>query len=331
MWVVGTSSVWSMKARITALTVSLLLLGGVTACATQDSSESTDPATATITSGDGTADAESGTAADADAATIEMATSTLTVLSTGGEDKHVYRYPTAAAATQAIDFQWDTSFSQTIVDPSGTADTTPLTQESQWSIPLALTGADGESAAVTWEIQDPTDVGDPTINEQVVGFAATLNRTEEGVGESIALTAPEAAEDAARQIAEVSLLGVIALPVVFPEEELGEGAQWEVVQAIDAGTQTSQKLTYTLVSRAADGTITLAVDGTRARPMMNLTAPDGSELTVAEATTTIRADLTLAPQQLWPTGTWTVDALVRYASDTGTEITQDTTNIAVLR
>lgn len=91
------------------------------------------------------------------------------------------------------------------------------------------------------------------------GFQVGWRATDDGAASTLRLAAPQDADDEARAIAEKAVTKLISLPVVFPEEEIGEGAKWTVDSRVTGEATLLQTATYT-VQKLDDAAVQLNVD-----------------------------------------------------------------------
>lgn len=121
------------------------------------------------------------------------------------------------------------------------------------------------------------------------GFEMESESSADGRVSSRTLSAPESASDSARASIEHALTQVTDLPIVFPEQPIGEGAKWSVSSRIDGVISMRQTVTYTLVERKGQAA-RLKVEVDRAPAVRNLAQTD---LQVVDSATTSTGQLNL--------------------------------------
>ena len=127
-------------------------------------------------------------------------------------------------------------------------------EERTMEIPLTVsTDTDGEDLDATVVAGLPT--GDNTDrNDDIAtaeGFTMTQSYGQDGRVSSRSFSSPESASGSARASVEQSFTQMTDLPLVFPTEELGEGARWTVSSQVDDSISMRQTVTYTLMKRRA--------------------------------------------------------------------------------
>ncbi|MDN6283962.1 MAG: hypothetical protein L0J74_02170 [Corynebacterium sp.] len=125
-------------------------------------------------------------------------------------------------------------------------------EERTMEIPLTVsTDTDGEDLDATVVAGLPT--GDNTDrNDDIAtaeGFTMTQSYGQDGRVSSRSFSSPESASGSARASVEQSFTQMTDLPLVFPTEELGEGARWTVSSQVDDSISMRQTVTYTLMKR----------------------------------------------------------------------------------
>lgn len=151
-------------------------------------------------------------------------------------------------------------------------------------------------------------LGDATIDDQGLlpdlrsaqGFRAGWRADDNGAISTVLLSAPDGASDPGRAITEGALLDMIALPVVFPTDPIGPGAQWTVETRVPGDTSLLRTITYTLVAHE-DNVAELEVD-VEERPTLGALTLEGTpgaaelndtELTVESSDTAADGSLTV--------------------------------------
>ncbi|AGP30598.1 DUF6263 family protein [Corynebacterium terpenotabidum] len=200
-------------------------------------------------------------------------------------------------------------------DEQGTADGELPYSEVTMELPLtATTEADGESLESTVTTGVPTGDNEDR-NEDIAsaeGFQMVQNYGADGKVTTRSFAAPDTATDSARASVEQGFTVMTDLPLVFPEEAVGDGAQWTVSSQVDdssAGVAMTQKVTYTLTSRE-DDRVTLDVDITRTPAVKQMA---GTDLQVMNSTSESSGSLTLELDKPLPVdGTVTTTSIVTY-------------------
>ncbi|WKD60800.1 hypothetical protein CCICO_03815 [Corynebacterium ciconiae DSM 44920] len=171
--------------------------------------------------------------------------------------------------------------------PAG-GDVTSLTMP----VDASLSGDDGR---IELSLGSPTS-SDISVNDTLAsatGFSISLERNDRGITNSVRLAAPRDASDQARSLVESAVFTWLSLAVVFPDEPVGEGAQWSVNSRVPGENAMLQTITYTLTS--IDGsTVTLNADTQRRSTLGALSAGDGHpELAVVSTESTSTGELTV--------------------------------------
>ncbi len=141
-------------------------------------------------------------------------------------------------------------------DAQGTADGELPYSEVTMELPLTATAAtdEGDGLAATVTAGTPTGDNDDRNDDiaSAEGFRMVQKYSDDGKVSSRSFAAPEGASDSARASVEQGFTLMTDLPLVFPEEAVGEGARWTVTgQVSDSGSGVSmrQTVTYTIASR----------------------------------------------------------------------------------
>src|SRR5699024_12440796 len=77
------------------------------------------------------------------------------------------------------------------------------------------------------------------------GFQFGWRADDAGQVSSLRLAAPQSANDDARSILEQAIVELTSMPIVFPEEEIGEGAIWTLDSRTSGESTLLQTTTYT--------------------------------------------------------------------------------------
>ena len=149
-------------------------------------------------------------------------------------------------------------------------------------------------------LSSPTYSGTDALNvESGEGFQFGWRADDAGQVSSLRLAAPQSANDDARSILEQAIVELTSMPIVFPEEEIGEGAVWTLDSRTSGESTLLQTTTYTL-EELTDTGAELSVD-IRQRPALGaLTMEDGGELEVLDSTTRSSGNLSIDFSQPLP-------------------------------
>ena len=162
------------------------------------------------------------------------------------------------------------------------------------------------------------------------GFLLGWRADGSGEPSSVRLAAPKEATDEGRAMVEQTLMKLLSLPVIFPEEAVGEGATWSVDTRVTGDSTLLQTATYTIT--AVDGDRVSLDVSVQQRPTLGaLTMEDGQSLNVLNSNTTSEGALTVDLGKPLP-----VDGRVSYTTrvvyggaDSDVRVVQDqTTSIA---
>jgi len=181
-------------------------------------------------------------------------------------------------------------------DAQGTADGELPYSEVTMELPLTATAAtdEGDGLAATVTAGTPTGDNDDRNDDiaSAEGFRMVQKYSDDGKVSSRSFAAPEGASDSARASVEQGFTLMTDLPLVFPEEAVGEGARWTVTgQVSDSGSGVSmrQTVTYTIASRNGSQ-VNLDVDIERTPTVKQMAVTD---LEVMDSTTESTGSLTL--------------------------------------
>ncbi len=181
-------------------------------------------------------------------------------------------------------------------DAQGTADGELPYSEVTMELPLTATAAtdEGDGLAATVTAGTPTGDNDDRNDDiaSAEGFRMVQKYSDDGRVSSRSFAAPEGASDSARASVEQGFTLMTDLPLVFPEEAVGEGARWTVTgQVSDSGSGVSmrQTVTYTIASRNGSQ-VNLDVDIERTPTVKQMA---GTDLEVMDSTTESTGSLTL--------------------------------------
>ena len=149
-------------------------------------------------------------------------------------------------------------------------------------------------------LSSPTYSGTDALNvESGDGFQFGWRADDAGQVSSLRLAAPQSANDDARSILEQAIVELTSMPIVFPEEEIGEGAVWTLDSRTSGESTLLQTTTYTL-EELTDTGAELSVDISQRPALGALTMEDGGELEVLDSTTRSSGKLSIDFSQPLP-------------------------------
>ncbi|AWB81587.1 hypothetical protein C3B44_03770 [Corynebacterium yudongzhengii] len=151
-------------------------------------------------------------------------------------------------------------------------------------------------------------LGSATVDDQALlpelrsaeGFRVGWRGDDSGEISTVMLSAPEAASDEGRAAVEGALMKMLSLPVIFPSEPVGPGAQWEVNTRVAGDASLLRTITYRL-EEIGENTVELSVDVAE-RPTLGALSLEGApgaedleetELTLENSDTAARGNLTV--------------------------------------
>ena len=149
-------------------------------------------------------------------------------------------------------------------------------------------------------LSSPTYSGTDALNvESGDGFQFGWRADDAGQVSSLRLAAPQSANDDDRSILEKAIVELTSMPIVFPEEEIGEGAVWTLDSRTSGESTLLQTTTYTL-EELTDTGAELSVDISQRPALGALTMEDGGELEVLDSTTRSSGNLSIDFSQPLP-------------------------------
>ena len=149
-------------------------------------------------------------------------------------------------------------------------------------------------------LSSPTYSGTDALNvESGDGFQFGWRADDAGQVSSLRLAAPQSANDDARSILEQAIVELTSMPIVFPEEEIGEGAVWTLDSRTSGESTVLQTTPYTL-EELTDTGAELSVDISQRPALGALTMEDGGELEVLDSTTRSSGNLSIDFSQPLP-------------------------------
>lgn len=244
---------------------------------------------------------EQAVAAPVDAARV-------TVKDAGSGDKRVLSYEDVNTE-QNSHFELTEGFSQDVVEKS-------VAENFESGAPEEATTAFDLRAEVSEATDDPEQtpatrnafmtLSSPTYSgtdalkvESGDGFQFGWRADDAGQVSSLRLAAPQSANDDARSILEQAIVELTSMPIVFPEEEIGEGAVWTLDSRTSGESTLLQTTTYTL-EELTDTGAELSVDISQRPALGALTMEDGGELEVLDSTTRSSGNLSIDFSQPLP-------------------------------
>lgn len=260
----------------------------------------------------------------------------VTVVSTG-TDPRVLTYSDVDAG-QSVEVEVAEGFNQLImradaVDvqaPAG-GDVTRLTVPLTGTTSVADEAVEGERLA-TRDVE--FRVGRPAADNleltddirSAEGFLLGWRAEDGGEVSTVRLAAPKEATDEGRALVEQALMKLLSLPVVFPEEAVGEGATWSVDTRVTGESTLLQTATYTITGIDGDR-VNLDVSIQQRPALGALEMEDGQSLNVLNSNTTSEGTLTVDLGSPLP-----VDGRVSYTTrviyggaDSDVRVVQDST------
>ena len=244
---------------------------------------------------------EQAVAAPVDAARV-------TVKDAGSGDKRVLSYEDVNTE-QNSHFELTEGFSQDVVEKSVAENFesgAPEEATTAFDLRAEVSEAtdDPEQTTATrnafMTLTSPTYSGTDALNvESGDGFQFGWRADDAGQVSSLRLAAPQSANDDARSILEKAIVELTSMPIVFPEEEIGEGAVWTLDSRTSGESTLLQTTTYTL-EELTDTGAELSVDISQRPALGALTMEDGGELEVLDSTTRSSGNLSIDFSQPLP-------------------------------
>ena len=245
---------------------------------------------------------EQAVAAPVDAARV-------TVEDAGSGDKRVLTFDDIDSE-QDLKFELTEGFAQDVVDANAPTDfESSAPEESTTSFDLnaevSEASDDPEQTPATrnafMTLSNPTYSGTDALNaESGDGFQFGWRADDAGQVSSLRLAAPQAANDDARAILEQAIVELTSMPIVFPDEEIGEGAIWTLDSRTSGDSTLLQTTTYTLDKLTETGA-ELSLDISQRPALGALSMEDGGELEVMDTETRSSGNLTIDFSQPLPT------------------------------
>lgn len=245
---------------------------------------------------------EQAVAAPVDAARV-------TVEDAGSGDKRVLTFDDIDSE-QDLKFELTEGFAQDVVDANAPTDfESSAPEESTTSFDLNAEVSEAsdnpEQTPATrnafMTLSNPTYSGTDALNvESGDGFQFGWRADDAGQVSSLRLAAPQAANDDARSILEQAIVELTSMPIVFPDEEIGEGAIWTLDSRTSGDSTLLQTTTYTLDKLTETGA-ELSLDISQRPALGALSMEDGGELEVMDTETRSSGNLTIDFSQPLPT------------------------------
>src|SRR5699024_285058 len=150
-------------------------------------------------------------------------------------------------------------------------------------------------------LTSPTYTGTEALNiESGDGFQFGWRADDAGQVSSLRLAKPQSANDDARSRVEQAIGQLSSLPIVFPDEEIGEGAVWTVESRTSGDSTLLQTTTFTLDDLTETGA-ELSMDISQRPALGALAMEDGGELEVMDTETRSTGNLSVDFSQPLPT------------------------------
>lgn len=245
---------------------------------------------------------EQAVAAPVDAARV-------TVEDAGSGDKRVLTFDDIDSE-QDLKFELTEGFAQDVVDANAPTDfesSAPEEATTSFDLNAEVSEAsdDPEQTPATrnafMTLSNPTYSGTDALNvESGDGFQFGWRADDAGQVSSLRLAAPQAANDDARSILEQAIVELTSMPIVFPDEEIGEGAIWTLDSRTSGDSTLLQTTTYTLDKLTETGA-ELSLDISQRPALGALSMEDGGELEVMDTETRSSGNLTIDFSQPLPT------------------------------
>lgn len=269
----------------------------------------------------------------------------VTVVDPGSGERSVLAYSDVDAGEQSVTATVIDGFAQSVTtsrDVVTEAPSGPLGGGSTFNLPLTgATAAASEAGEGQREATRAPEftLGAATVDDQELlpdlrsaeGFRFGWRGDDNGEISTVQLRAPDNATDEGRAMTEGALMDLVSLPVVFPDEEIGEGASWTVESRVAGDNSLLQTVTFTLQSRN-DNVVDLGVEVSQ-RPSLGALSLEGAEdgdksgeteLTVESSSTASSGALTVDLSKPLPTsGEVTYTTRVVYADSGEQRIVQD--------
>ncbi|MFH0410893.1 hypothetical protein ACG98H_02110 [Corynebacterium sp. L4756] len=211
---------------------------------------------------------------------------------------------------QDVHFQLTEGFSQDVIDADVATDfesSAPEEATTNFDINAEVSEAsdDPEQVPATrnafMTLTNPSYDGTDALNvESGDGFQFGWRADDAGQVSSLRLAAPQGANDDARSILEQGIVQLTSLPIVFPEDEIGEGAVWTLESRVSGDSTLLQTTTYTLEELTETGA-ELSLDISQRPAIGALTMEDGGELAVMNSETRSSGNLSIDFSQPLPT------------------------------
>lgn len=254
----------------------------------------------------------------------------VTVQSTGTGER-VLTYADVDAPEQSLQVEVSEGLDQTLMQADAVDVQAPAGGDvQQLTVPLtgATTASEEAARDVEFRVGQPSST-DLELTEDIrsaEGFLVGWTSGEDGRVSTVRLAAPKEATDEGRARVEQSLMKLLSLPVVFPEEAVGPGATWSVDSRVTGEATLLQTTTYSLTALEGDR-VELGVDVQQRPAIGALTMEDGQSLNVLNSNTTSEGSLTVDLKNPLP-----VDGRVSYTTrvvyggaDSDVRVVQDTT------
>lgn len=250
----------------------------------------------------------------------------VTVVSPGTGEKRLLQFADAGAQ-QRVGVRITDGFDQATADAAQVDPAPPTTMHTEiLTASLEAQVSQGTPREVSMTLREPhhsnaTHAADAT---SIDGFAMTLAGAASGRPDTVTMSAPTSATDSGRALAELFLRKLLAQPVVFPAEPVGEGASWTVDNRVAGDSTMLRQSTYRVVSLRGND-VELAVDITERPAVTALSLGDQGELKTVSTKSHGSGNLKISLTQPLPTaGEFSLTTRVVYGQDgSPTRIVQD--------
>ncbi|MFD5867661.1 hypothetical protein ACFWGD_03465 [Corynebacterium sp. NPDC060344] len=230
----------------------------------------------------------SGSAPETAPVPLEVPTVTLADAGEGARDVVEWADDGAEQETSIVVTQ---GFTQRAEGPGADESANTTSPDTRLELPVTVTASgSGDERSAEAEVGVPFG-SNAELNEDIAsaeGFVAAWKGDATGRMLELEVGAPEEATDTARAGAEAALLQWARLPIVFPSEPIGEGAEWTVDAHVGGDSSLRQSITYTLASRDGDQ-VELDVEVEQTPTVTELDSGDGVTLKVVDSGTETRS------------------------------------------
>lgn len=236
-----------------------------------------------------------------------------------------------SGAEQKIALAMIDGFQQSTGKAGDRADQPPANnQTSRLAAQVTAKTSGSDRRDVKLEFSQPSG-GSADDNAGLDGFQLGWVANPAGRADTVTIASPKQATDKARASAERHAKKILAQPVIFPDQPVGNGAKWSVENRVTGDSTMLRTSTYTV--RGIDGDkVDLDVEISE-RPALSALVMDGQagtaqELKVLSAQSSSKGQLTLNLTRPLPTaGSVRIDTRIRYGGEgSDVVINQDVTS-----